>query len=217
MNRNTPALDLVIHEQTVRLRLVLVRVFRAGGIRFVDQFRQGGAADGGGIVHKMNFWQGVDMKALAQLIAQETRCFLQTSKRIPYRQRVVDQRCEKYFRMCVVRGKLYLGQRDHTYTGIFDLHGDQLGQIFLDLVGDALTAAGNGFAVLGHEGSTFRKTLDSGLRQDDAINYPRDEIRHPDSVGAGDSVSAILESTRDFLYLEDFELIAFLDVVVVFE
>jgi hypothetical protein len=65
---------------------------------------------------------------------------------------------------------------------------------------------------------TFQKTLDPGVRGDDRIKYQRTAISSPRRrPGSGDFIFVILKSSSDFLHLEDFKLIAFLDVVVVFQ
>jgi hypothetical protein len=46
---------------------------------------------------------------------------------------------------------LNLTERDHTDTWVFDFHRNQFSKITLDLIGDTLTAGGNGFAMFDHE------------------------------------------------------------------
>ena len=51
--------------------LLLVRIFGAGGIGFIDQFGQGSATRGGDVVDEMQFRQGVNTQSLTQLITQK--------------------------------------------------------------------------------------------------------------------------------------------------
>ncbi len=116
----------------------------------------------------------MNMQTLEQTIAQKARCRIQALSGLFG---IARQDTEIDLGVRVIGRDLNRIDRDHAHTRVFQLACNQLGQITLDLVGDAKPAIGNGRWLL---------------------------ARH-------------LQCSRDFLDVEEFELIAFFDVVVVLE
>ncbi len=101
-------------------------------------------------MYEMQFGQGVNAQPLTQLITQKSRGSLQAFECVLHGCRIINERGEEDFRVRIVWGELNFGQRDHANTRVLEFHGDQLSQIALDLICDALASAGDGFTVLGH-------------------------------------------------------------------
>ena len=101
-------------------------------------------------MQEMQFRKGMNAQSLTQLITQKSGSGLQAFECVLQSGWVIDQRGEKNLRMRVIWRELDFSQRDHANARIFEFHGDQFGEITLDLIGDALASGGDGFAVLGH-------------------------------------------------------------------
>ena len=101
-------------------------------------------------MQEMQFRKGMNAQSLTQLITQKSGSGLQAFECVLHSGWVIDQRGEKNLRMRVIWRELDFSQRDHADARIFEFHGDQFGEITLDLIGDALASGGDRFAVLGH-------------------------------------------------------------------
>jgi hypothetical protein len=150
-------------------------------------------------MHEMQFGRGMDGQAPTQLSANEAGGLAQACQGIFHRFRIIVQRGEKYFRVRVIRRHLHFGNRDHADPRVFQFIGNDFRKIALDLVGTAHAAARNGFAVFSHDENRTLLLLFSGRLQ--YCNRPPKP----------------LQRTRDFLYLENFQLIADLDVIEVLQ
>ena len=113
-----------------------------------DQRVEVGRALGGLVEVKMQRRHGVDRQALEQAVAQPSSGFVECCLAGP---RVAPQQREVDLRMRIVGRDLDGIERDHADPRVLQL-ADQLGQIALDLVGDAETAVGDRAFVFGHRG-----------------------------------------------------------------
>ena len=166
-------------------------------------------------------------QAPAQMTADETSRLAEAGNGILYCVLVLAQHGEKHLRMRIVRRHLDFSDRDHSHAWVFQLERDDLGQIALDLVGDAQSASGDGFAMFGHakRNRQLYKFVcrSSGRWNTVSVNNvtiigirrltPVDSGFHRD----GSMIFIASQSTSDFLDFKHFQLIALLDVVEILQ
>ena len=102
-------------------------------------------------MHEVQRRQGVDVQTLAQLAAHVAGGGRQAFDGLLDLLRAVLEHGEEDLRVRVVGRDLHFGDGDHADPWVFQLVGDDFGQIALDLVRDALTALRDGFTVFCHD------------------------------------------------------------------
>ena len=93
-----------------------------------------------GIVLEMQLGYDADLHALRELAAQEPRRMLQARRRPPRCGAAVPEHREEDLGMGVVRSHFDVGDGDHADARILELKPDDVGQLALNLLGDAAAA-----------------------------------------------------------------------------